>query len=72
MADARNLTHVILEGIDPPKASPAALMPGFGAAFTDRQIAELMAYLRSNFSDQPAWSGLEDTVRAARQALGNL
>jgi mono/diheme cytochrome c family protein len=68
MADARNLTHVILEGIDPPKASPAALMPGFGAAFTDRQIAELMAYLRSNFSDQPAWSGLEDTVRAARQA----
>ena len=68
MADARNLTHVILEGIDPPKASPAALMPGFGAAFTDSQVAALMAYLRSTFSDQPAWSGLEDTVRAARQA----
>jgi mono/diheme cytochrome c family protein len=68
MPDARNLTHVILEGIDPPKASPAALMPGFGAAFTDRQIAALMAYLRSTFSDQPAWSGLEDTVREARQS----
>jgi mono/diheme cytochrome c family protein len=68
MADARNLTHVILEGIDPPKASPAALMPGFGAALTDRQIAVLMGYLRSTFSDQPAWSGLEDTVREARQS----
>ncbi len=68
MPDARNLTHVILEGIDPPKASPAALMPGFSAAFTDRQIAALMAYLRSTFSDQPAWSGLEDTVREARQS----
>ena len=43
-------------------------MPGFGAAFTDSQVAALMAYLRSTFSDQPAWSGLEDTVRAARQA----
>ncbi|HEU0058863.1 MAG TPA: cytochrome c [Hyphomicrobiaceae bacterium] len=68
MADARNLSHVILEGIDPPKASPAALMPGFGAAFTDNQVAALMAYLRSTFSDQPAWSGLEETVREARQS----
>ena len=66
MPDARNLSRVILEGIDPPNASPAALMPGFGAALTDSQIAALMAYLRRSFSDQPAWSGLENTVREAR------
>src|SRR5262245_14985911 len=68
MPDARNLANVILEGIDPPKASPAALMPGFAAALTDKQIVALMAYLRTTFSDQPAWSRLEDTVRAARQS----
>jgi mono/diheme cytochrome c family protein len=68
MPDARNLSHVILEGIDAPKATPAALMPGFGAMLSDRQIAALMAYLRTTFSQQPAWSGLEDTVRAVRQS----
>jgi hypothetical protein len=35
---------------------------------SDRQIAALMAYLRTTFSQQPAWSGLEDTVRAVRQS----
>ena len=29
MPDARNLAHVILEGISPPHGSPAAMMPGF-------------------------------------------
>jgi mono/diheme cytochrome c family protein len=68
MPDARNLAHVIVDGIDPPNASPAALMPGFGAALTDGQITALMAYLRRTFSDQPAWSELEAKVRAARQS----
>jgi mono/diheme cytochrome c family protein len=45
MPDARNLAHVILEGIEPPNASPAALMPGFAAAFSDGQLTQLMAYL---------------------------
>jgi mono/diheme cytochrome c family protein len=68
MPDARNLAHVILAGIEPPDASPAASMPGFGNAFTDSQITVLMAYLRRTFSDQPAWNDLEDKVRAARQS----
>ncbi|HEX2336647.1 MAG TPA: cytochrome c [Hyphomicrobiaceae bacterium] len=70
MPDARNLAHVILDGIPPPQASPAAQMPGFADTFTDRQIATLMAYLRHTFSDQPAWRGLEDQVREARQLPG--
>jgi hypothetical protein len=28
-----------------------------------------MAYLRGTFSDQPAWSQLEDKVREARQSM---
>ena len=67
MPDARNLAHVILEGITPPDASPAALMPGYAEVFTDAQITALMAYLRRAFSDQPTWSSLEETLRKARQ-----
>jgi mono/diheme cytochrome c family protein len=66
LPDARNLAHVILEGITPPDASPAALMPGYAEVFTDAQISSLMAYLRRTFSDQPTWSSLEETVREAR------
>ena len=68
MPDARNLAHVILEGIAPPHASPAALMPGFADAFSDSQVAALMNYLRRTFSNQPAWSGLEDKIREARRS----
>src|SRR5262245_278425 len=68
MPDARNLAHVLLEGITPPNAAPAALMPGFAAAFSDHQLTQLMAYLRRTFSDQPAWSELEDKVREVRQS----
>jgi mono/diheme cytochrome c family protein len=69
MPDARNLARVVLEGINPPNASPAALMPGFAAALTDGQLTALMAYLRGTFSDQPSWSQLEDKVREARQSM---
>jgi mono/diheme cytochrome c family protein len=68
MPDARNLAHVILQGIDPPNASPAALMPGFAAAFSDGQLTELMTYLRRTFSDQPDWNELQDKVREARRS----
>jgi len=67
MPDARNLAHVILEGIAPPHASPAARMPGFADALSDSQVAALMTYLRRTFSSQPAWSGLEDKIREARR-----
>ena len=68
MPDARNLAHVILEGIAAPHASPAAMMPGFADALTDSQVSALMTYLRRTFSNQPAWSGLEDKVREARRS----
>jgi mono/diheme cytochrome c family protein len=68
MPDPRNLAHVILEGIRPPLTSPAAEMPGFADALTDRQVAALMTYLRGTFSDQPAWNAVEDRVRHVRTA----
>jgi mono/diheme cytochrome c family protein len=67
MPDPRNLIHIILDGIEPPIGTPAAAMPGFDGALTDRQVAELVAYLRATFSDRPAWSGVPDQLRKLRQ-----
>jgi mono/diheme cytochrome c family protein len=66
MPDPRNLIHIILEGIEPPAGAPAALMPGFGAAFTDEQLAALIRFVRATFSDQPAWNGVQDQVKKLR------
>jgi mono/diheme cytochrome c family protein len=68
MPDARNLAHVILEGIAPPQASPAAMMPGFADMLIDAQVVALMTYLRSSFSDRPIWDDLEGTVRRVRRS----
>ena len=68
MPDPRNLAHVILEGIEPPTGSPSALMPGFADALSDAQVASLMAYVRTTFSDKPAWDNLEEQVRTIRHS----
>ena len=44
--------------------SPSALMPGFADALSDAQVASLMAYVRTTFSDKPAWDNLEEQVRS--------
>jgi hypothetical protein len=42
-------------------------MPGFATTMNDQQIAVLLNYLRSRFTGQPAWSGLETVIQAARR-----
>jgi mono/diheme cytochrome c family protein len=70
MPDPRNLIHVVHDGIEAPDGAPAAAMPGFGDAFTDQQIVSLVNYLRSNFTDRPAWNDVEGTVRKIRRGEG--
>ena len=41
-------------------------MPGFANSMSDDQVATLLNYLRSRFSAQPAWNGVEQIVRDAR------
>ena len=68
MPDARNLIHVILEGIEAPAGAPAATMPGFAGALTDQQVVALVRYLRSTFSNQPEWTDVESQIRKTRRA----
>ncbi len=63
---AGNLLHVVLEGIKPPKGSPEKSMPRF--ALPDDQLADLATYMRTRFTDKPAWESLPEQIRAARSA----
>ena len=62
----QNIANVVLNGIPPAEGERSPIMPAFGAALSDQQTADLLAYLRARFSDKPAWSGLDQVARTAR------
>jgi mono/diheme cytochrome c family protein len=45
-------------------------MPPFGNDFTDRQLAEIAAYLRARYTDLPPWRGLDEAVANVRDGAG--
>jgi nicotinate dehydrogenase subunit B len=64
-----NLIQVILHGIAAPASSDLGYMPGFKDSFNDRQIAELVSWLRRQFApDKPPWTGIDAAVGRLRQA----
>ncbi len=64
--DPRNAANIVLSGIRPVEGERSPIMPGFASSMTDQQISTLLNYLRSRFSNQPAWTGVEKTVQDAR------
>jgi len=65
--DARNAANIVLSGVRPVEGERSPIMPGFAASMNDRQIAALLNYLRTRFSNQPAWTGVEKTIENARR-----
>jgi nicotinate dehydrogenase subunit B len=64
-----NLIQVILHGIASPVSSDLGYMPGFRDSFNDRQVAELVTYLRQQFAPgKPPWTGVDAAIGRARQA----
>lgn len=64
-----NLIRVVLDGIPDPATRELGFMPAFRDAMSDRQIAELAAYMRARYAPaQPAWPGLEAAVARLRAA----
>jgi hypothetical protein len=61
-----NVVNVTLYGLPsrPGEASP--IMPGFRGSLTDAQLEALLVYLRSRFSDLPAWQDVGKIIREAR------
>jgi nicotinate dehydrogenase subunit B len=64
-----NLIQVILHGIGAPASSDLGYMPGFKDSFNNRQMAELVTYLRRQFApDKPPWTDIDAAIGRSRQA----
>jgi nicotinate dehydrogenase subunit B len=64
-ADPDNLIQVILNGIQSPANDALGYMPGFRDSLDDRQIADLLGYLRERFApEEKAWP--DDTTTISR------
>jgi mono/diheme cytochrome c family protein len=64
--DARNVINVVLRGLPALAGERAPIMPGFADTLSDQQLAALLGYVRSHFSDKPAWTGIDKDIQAAR------
>ena len=63
----RNTINVILQGIAHRAGEPGPFMPAFGDTLSDNQIADVTAYLRSRFTDQPAWNNIGGDIEKIRK-----
>ena len=67
-----NLLRVVLHGIATPATRDLGYMPGFKDSLSDRQVADLAAYLRQRFAaDKPAWQGLAAKAAQVRANPGS-
>ncbi|CAI0870479.1 Alcohol dehydrogenase cytochrome c subunit precursor [Serratia liquefaciens] len=67
-----NLINVILQGISKPATADLGFMPGFKDSFSDRQVADLVNYLRQHYAgDKPAWRDVETQVARLRANPGS-
>lgn len=66
--DPANAIHIIMEGLSPESGEKGALMPGFAAELTDKQVAALIDYLRARFSGEPAWREVPERIAAIRRS----
>jgi mono/diheme cytochrome c family protein len=66
-ASPANAIQLVLDGLPATPGIASPIMPGFAAVLSDQQLVDLLTYLRAQFTDQPAWSGLDTPIHAARQ-----
>jgi mono/diheme cytochrome c family protein len=64
--DPQNIINVVLFGIPPSDGESSAVMPAFGSALSDADLAAVLRYLRSQFSSQPQWDGIEEKIADTR------
>ena len=63
-----NLIHIILRGITEPANDNLGYMPGFAHSLDDKQITDLVHYLRGRYgANEPRWTNVESTVARLRE-----
>jgi len=64
--DARNAANIVLSGVRAVAGERSPIMPGFADSMNDGQVTALLQFLRARFSNQPPWTGVENSVAEAR------
>ncbi len=64
--DPSNVIHIVLDGVNAPEGSPTKSMRGFGATLTDDDLADLVAFLRDQFTEHPEWTGVAERIAEIR------
>ena len=62
--------RVIMHGLAPPAGRSGPTMPAYGESFSDRQLADITAYLRARYTDKPPWPDIPQAVAQARKGDG--
>jgi mono/diheme cytochrome c family protein len=63
----RNAVQLILNGINWHGEDAMNYMPAFGGVYSDRQIADIVSYIRGAWSTKPAWTEVEPLVAQLRK-----
>lgn len=63
-----NVINVVLDGVQNPAHSDLGYMAPFRYSYSDKQVAELVNYMRIEFAGKEPWQDLEKTVARIRDA----
>ena len=66
--DPTNVVTVTLRGLAAPAGAAGPIMPGFDGALNDRDVADLLAYIRADIAHAAPWPDLVAKVKRAREA----
>ena len=70
--DPTNIVNVVLKGLPPSPGERSPIMPVIRSVISDAQVVDLLIYMRSAFTDKPAWPGLPTSSRSSAQKADTL
>jgi len=71
LPDPSNLIQAIVRGFSSEEGLPGVVMPAFGGALSDADVARIAAYLRRTRTSLPPWPDLEGKIVAIRRQNGS-
>jgi mono/diheme cytochrome c family protein len=61
-----NLLNIVMQGLPATDQAVGPIMPPFADVLADRQLIDLVHFLRSGFAGKPDWEGIAEAIRKAR------
>ena len=67
LPEALNVMNIIFDGVRPPLGARDHSMPEFGASLTDQDIANVLRFVRVQYTNLPVWENLEEIIAEKRE-----